>query len=87
MTYRPTIDVTGRDGPRLWIVDRSSPTSAPHQGLVIRPATLRVALAVLIGGPASGKSTVGGLVADRTSRALIDADEHGTPWYAEVVVS
>lgn len=41
-------------------------------------------LTVLIGAPASGKSTVGGLVADRTARPLIDADEHGTPWYAEV---
>lgn len=51
---------------------------------MIGPATLRVVLTVLIGGPASGKSTVGGLVADSTSRPMIDADEHGTPWYAEV---
>lgn len=41
-------------------------------------------LTVLIGPPAVGKSTIGQVLAQSTSRPLIDADERADPWYAAV---
>lgn len=41
-------------------------------------------LTVLIGPPAAGKSTVGAVLAARTDRRLVDADEAAMPWYVSV---
>ena len=41
-------------------------------------------LTVVIGAPAVGKSTVGRLLAQATSRPFVDADERADRWYASV---
>lgn len=41
-------------------------------------------LTVLIGPPASGKSTVGATLAVLTGRRFVDADEEAAPWYDRV---